>query len=123
MCLFCDLAEKKDLIIWENDLVFGVYDRFPVSRGHVLLIPKRHIATCFEATDDEYAAIGQGLRALRERLDSLYHPDGYNVGINNGPAAGQSVPHLHVHLIPRYSGDVDHPRGGIRGVIPDRRDY
>ncbi len=123
MCVFCDLAARKDLIVWENELVFAVRDRFPVSEGHTLLLPKRHVVTCFEATDAEFAAIGQGLRALREDLDARYHPDGYNVGINNGSAAGQTVPHLHVHLIPRYSGDVDRPRGGVRGVIPDRRDY
>ncbi len=119
-CIFCNLKHE---IIYENTHVFAVYDRFPVSKGHVLVIPKRHIEHYFEATEEEIVAIHKGLHAMKTHLDKRYAPDGYNIGVNVHAAAGQTVFHLHIHLIPRYAGDVDNPAGGVRGVIPDKRTY
>lgn len=108
-----------------NELAFAISDRFPVSRGHALVIPKRVVATWFEATVEEQRALmalTQEVKALLEgRLDPP--PDGWNIGINVGAAAGQTVPHLHVHLIPRWHGDVPDPRGGVRHVIPGKGNY
>jgi len=94
-----------------------------VNPGHLLLIPFRHVAGFFEATDEEQAALLALVREAKRLLDDRFHPDGYNIGVNVGTAAGQSVMHLHVHVIPRYAGDMEEPRGGVRGVIPERRGY
>jgi diadenosine tetraphosphate (Ap4A) HIT family hydrolase len=123
MCVFCDLYAKRDRLLYENELVFAIADHYPVSQGHTLVIPKRHFVTYFEATPQEYAAMGEALRTMKADLDEKYHPDGYNIGVNNGEFAGQTVMHLHVHLIPRYHGDSDRPRGGVRGVIPGKQNY
>jgi len=123
MCVFCELHEKKDRLLFENELVFAIADHFPVSKGHTLVIPKRHFMTYFEATPAEFAAIGEALQAIKKQLDDQFHPDGYNIGVNNGVFAGQTVMHLHVHLIPRYIGDSDRPRGGVRGIIPGKQNY
>lgn len=123
MCIFCQLLSQKDHYIYENDYVFAIYDNYPVTKGHTLIIPKRHFETIFTASDEEIMAIGTALKVLKNQLDFQFHPDGYNVGINNGIDAGQSIMHLHVHLIPRYHGDSTHPRGGIRGVIPGKQEY
>ena len=100
-----------------------IRDGYPVSEGHTLIIPKRHIGSYFELTSPEMAAIHDLLRMAKRDLDALYHPDDYNIVINDGPAAGQTVPHVHIHLIPRYKGDVRDPRGGVRWLIPDKADY
>ena len=123
MCLFCDFAAQPERFLWENELAFAIPDGFPVAKGHTLILPKRHIETFFEATDAELVAIGEGLRAVKSRLDAQYHPAGYNIGNNNGAAAGQIVMHLHVHLIPRYPGDVPIPRGGVRNIVPGKTEY
>ena len=102
--------------------MFGV--RLRTNRpGHLLVIPYRHIPGLFDATDEEQAALLALVREAKTRLDEQFHPDGYNVGVNVGTAAGQTVMHLHVHVIPRYAGDVADPRGGVRGAIPERRVY
>jgi diadenosine tetraphosphate (Ap4A) HIT family hydrolase len=106
-----------------NDLAFAVRDRFPVSPGHTLVVPKRLIATWFDASPTEQTAIFELVELVRRQLDAERQPDGYNVGFNAGPAAGQTVMHLHVHVIPRYLGDMDDPRGGVRHVIPSRGNY
>jgi diadenosine tetraphosphate (Ap4A) HIT family hydrolase len=116
-CPFCNPPE--DEIVLANDLCYARYDRYPVSPGHLLLIPYRHIPTLFDATDAELAALLALVREAKTLLDKQLHPDGYNVGT----AAGQTVMHLHVHVIPRYAGDVEDPRGGVRGAIPERRVY
>ncbi|MBT6327665.1 MAG: HIT family protein, partial [Candidatus Thioglobus sp.] len=85
--------------------------------------PKRHFATYFEATEDEMLAIGKAVQNAKQILDEEFSPDGYNIGINNGLAAGQSVMHLHVHLIPRYKGDVEDPKGGVRWILKDKANY
>src|SRR5215472_5183944 len=106
-----------------NDSAFVIADRFPVSPGHALVVPRRVIATWWEATDDERADILALVDETKRRLDAKLRPDGYNVGFNAGTAAGQTVGHLHVHVIPRYRGDVPDPRGGVRHVIPGKGNY
>jgi diadenosine tetraphosphate (Ap4A) HIT family hydrolase len=101
-----------------NDLAFAIRDRYPVSPGHTLIIPRREVATWFDATAHEQHAIIDLIDRVKHTLDAELHPDGYNVGFNAGEAAGQTVMHLHVHLIPRFRGDVADPRGGIRHVMP-----
>ncbi len=111
-CIFCDLRVKR--IELENELAIAIYDKYPVNEGHMLIVPKRHFANFFEATEAEILAIYDLLREARGFLDEKYNPDGYNIGVNINEAAGQTVMHLHIHLIPRYQGDIDDPRGGIR---------
>jgi len=96
---------------------------YPVSPGHTLVIPRRHIASFFELTADERADLLTLLDQARVGLDTEFHPDAYNIGINDGPAAGQTIGHLHIHLIPRYAGDQPDPRGGVRWIFPDKADY
>lgn len=100
-----------------------IRDAYPVSPGHSLVIPKRHIGSWFEATPEEVSAMLELLEDGKTMPDASHHPDGYNIGINDGPAAGQAVPHLHMHLIPRFTGDVPDPRGGVRWVIADKARY
>lgn len=106
-----------------NALAFALRDRFPVSPGHTLVIPRRVIATWFDATPEERVALFALVDEVKSVLDEELRPDGYNIGINAGEAAGQTVMHLHVHVIPRYRGDVDDPRGGVRHVIPGKGNY
>lgn len=94
-----------------------------MTRGHALVVPKRVVATWFEATREERIAIMDLIDEVKGRLDAEHTPDGYNIGINAGEAAGQTVMHLHVHVIPRYRGDVEDPRGGVRHVIPGKGNY
>ena len=120
-CVFCTM--DPDRVLFSNGLAFAIYDGFPVSPGHMLIIPIRHVPEFFGATDDEKQALLDLLDQGKRFLDEKFHPDGYNIGINIGEAAGQTVMHLHIHLIPRYSGDVEDPKGGVRGVIPGKRKY
>lgn len=99
------------------------FDGFPVSPGHTLIIPRRHVASFFDLTDEEVADMLALARRVQTILDKRFHPDGYNLGVNVGLAAGQSVLHVHMHLIPRYAGDVSDPKGGVRGVIPAKQKY
>ena len=122
-CLFCKWKDEKDKIFIENKLAFARYDEFAVSKGHMLFMTKRHIKDFFETTEEERIAIFELIDKAKKLLDEKYNPDGYNIGMNCGEAAGQSVMHIHVHLIPRYKGDVQDPRGGIRGVIPKNQKY
>lgn len=100
-----------------------MWDAFPVSAGHALLIPMRHVATWFDATPEEQHSLIRALDVAKAEIDQRYRPDGYNIGINAGAAAGQTIFHLHVHLMPRYARDVPDPRGGVRHVIPDKANY
>ena len=120
-CIFCDLPKEK--IIIENELARAFYDEFPVSKGHILIIPKRHIANFFELEQKELNDINSLILECKKIIDNKYSPDGYNIGVNVGEHAGQSVFHVHVHLIPRYKGDVANPKGGVRGVIPEKQNY
>jgi diadenosine tetraphosphate (Ap4A) HIT family hydrolase len=120
-CPFCSLP--ADRVGQSTELAVAIRDGFPVSPGHMLIIPKRHVASFFEITDAERTDLVSLLAAARVELDRQFHPAGYNIGINDGAAAGQTVPHLHIHLIPRYSGDQDDPRGGVRWVLPAKAAY
>jgi diadenosine tetraphosphate (Ap4A) HIT family hydrolase len=118
-CPFC----HSDGILFENDLTYVIRDSNPVNPGHLLIIPKRHVADFFLTTEAEKAALLSLLDEAKNYLDDKHAPAGYNVGINVGEAAGQTIPHVHLHLIPRYHGDTENPRGGVRGVIPSRQSY
>ncbi len=120
-CPFCVLEPHR--IVAEDELTVAYRDGFPVSLGHTVIIPRRHVATLFEATATEQTALLHMLARAKEKLDALHRPDGYNIGINHGQAGGQSVPHLHIHLIPRYRGDKEDPRGGVRWILPDKAKY
>ena len=120
-CPFCTLP--TDRIISESDHTVTIRDGYPVSEGHTLIIPKRHVQSFFELKAIEKAAILQAMDVAKETLDKKLSPDGYNIGINDGEAAGQTVMHLPVHLIPRYKGDTEDPRGGIRHLFPQKAKY
>jgi diadenosine tetraphosphate (Ap4A) HIT family hydrolase len=120
-CPFCRLDPAQ--LVMANELAVAVYDNYPVTRGHTLLIPRRHIGSFFEATEAERDALFALLAAMREKLMATHRPDGFNIGINDGAAAGQTVMHLHIHLMPRYLDDTADPRGGVRWIIPDRAPY
>ena len=120
-CPFCTLTNRR--IVAANDLAIAVRDEFPVSPGHTLIVPRRHSGSFFSISVEERDAILKLLDAAKAALDVEFHPDGYNVGINDGAAAGQTVAHLHMHLIPRYAGDRPDPRGGVRWILPDKAKY
>ena len=120
-CPFCD--PPSDRVFVESDLIVGVWDAFPVSDGHALLITRRHVTSWFEATEEERRALTAGIDSARGAILQRHRPDGFNIGVNVGAAAGQTIPHLHVHVIPRYAGDVPDPRGGVRQVVPGRGNY
>lgn len=111
------------MLIHENALACAFFDSYPVSPGHALIVPKRHVPDYFSLTADEKMDIDRAICSVKSMIDSKWKPDGYNLGINHGAAAGQTVFHLHVHLIPRYVNDVEDPRGGVRGVIPGKQKY
>jgi diadenosine tetraphosphate (Ap4A) HIT family hydrolase len=119
VCPFCNVSAP----VLEDELAYVILDKYPVNPGHALIVPRRHIETFFEATPYEFIAMFSLLNAMRHRTDAQLAPDGYNIGINVGEAAGQTVKHLHMHLIPRFRGDMENPRGGVRGVIPARQSY
>lgn len=121
-CPFCKLSRRVE-IICETATCVAFYDGYPVSPGHALIIPKRHVASYFDLTNHEREAMNVMLQYVRQKVDERFHPDGYNIGINVNEAAGQSVFHVHMHLIPRYKGDVPNPKGGVRGVIPTKQKY
>lgn len=123
-CLFCDRDNKKEhSIIGENELAYARWDNIPVTRGHAEVIPKRHIESFFELTNDEVLAIHHLAQDIKNIIAAKYHPDAFNLGVNDGEAAGRTIHHLHVHLIPRYKGDVENPRGGVRHIIPEKGNY
>lgn len=116
-CIFCDIKDNPDNIVVQNELAFAIYDKHPVSKGHILVIPKRHFESFFEATEEEIVSLYQLINECKKIIDEQFKPSGYNVGVNVGYDAGQTVFHLHIHLIPRYKGDTTHPIGsGIRHI-------
>jgi diadenosine tetraphosphate (Ap4A) HIT family hydrolase len=121
-CPFCQPDIEREIIV-ESPNAFAIYDKFPVNKGHALIIPKKHCSNYFDLTFKEQSACISILNAVKQIIAKRYNPDGFNVGININEAAGQTVPHVHIHLIPRYKGDVEQPRGGIRGVIPEKQNY
>ncbi|MBI3431123.1 MAG: HIT family protein [Hydrogenophilales bacterium] len=118
-CPFC----RPTGMLLENDLAYAIRDTSPATPGHLLVLPRRHVADWFDTSAPERQAIFELADAARARLDAEFHPDGYNLGINVGETAGQTIFHVHLHLIPRYRGDVANPRGGVRGVIPGKQGY
>ena len=120
-CPFCHLLPERILQINETGVL--VRDGFPVSLGHSLVIPRRHVSSFFDLVENERAELFALLVEGKRYFDALYAPAGYNIGVNDGKSAGQTVPHLHIHLIPRYEGDSVDPRGGVCWVIPSKAVY
>ena len=120
-CPFCRLG--PDRVILDTGLLRAVWDNYPVSPGHVLIMPARHVETWFELEREEQLEAINAMNEVRRIIEDEHSPTGYNIGINSGKPAGQTIPHLHIHVIPRYAGDVEDPRGGVRWVIPDKADY
>ena len=118
-CLFCTARS----VTQENALAYATRDTYPVSPGHTLIIPRRHCVDFFELTPDELAASMELVVAEQRALAAELNPDGYNVGVNVGNAGGQSIRHVHIHLIPRYAGDHPRPQGGVRQILPSKADY
>ena len=116
----CELCAPHS-VLSENELAYVVPDNHSLSRGHVVVVPKRHVADFFEMTPQEQVAILELLRKAKHMIHAEHAPDGYNIGANIGEAAGQSRMHVHVHLIPRYLGDVPNPKGGVRCVLAGTR--
>ena len=121
-CPFCTLPTDRAMIA-ESATVYAIFDKFPVSKGHALVIPTRHVSNYFDLTLQEQMDCLILLNEVKAILQKQFNPDGFNVGINIQAAAGQTVHHAHIHLIPRYQGDVPEPRGGVRGVIPGKQTY
>jgi len=121
-CPFCNPDSERELIV-ESATAFAMFDKFPVSKGHALIIPKKHCADYFDLTFREQSACIFMVNTVKEIIKNKLNPDGFNIGINVSEAAGQTVPHVHIHLIPRYKDDVEEPRGGVRGVIPEKKNY
>jgi diadenosine tetraphosphate (Ap4A) HIT family hydrolase len=121
-CPFCDRLAAGELLA-DNALAAAFPDGFPLAPGHSLIVPRRHEPDFLALTDAEQAAVWGLVGAVRRRLDAQFHPQGYNLGVNIGAAAGQTVWHAHLHVIPRYSGDVPDPRGGVRWILPARARY
>ena len=121
-CLFCDV--KKTGIVYENELAYAIYDSYPVSEHHSLIIPKRHIKDYFDLSNDELIACSDLIKVVKKEITNK-DPSvkGFNLGTNIGIVSGQSILHCHFHLIPRREGDVDNPQGGVRSVIPNKQHY
>lgn len=121
-CPFCEKLKTIKPIL-ENDLAIAFYDEFPVNKGHMLFITKRHVETFFDTTMEEKIKLLELVDEAKKIIDEKFKPDGYNIGLNCGVYAGQTVMHIHMHLIPRYQGDTPNPKGGIRGIIPSKKEY
>ena len=121
VCLFCSLPH--DRIVLANEHAVVIRDAYPVSPGHTLVIPRRHTGSFFDLSALERDAMLLMLDEAKRQLDASHGPEGFNIGVNDGAVAGQTVPHVHMHLIPRFVGDVADPRGGVRWVIPGKAKY
>ena len=121
-CLFCN--KKKQKIIYSNKFIYVVRDSFPVTKYHSLIIPHRHVSNFFDLNNDELKSLSKILKKERQSLLNLDKKiTAFNIGANVGKEAGQSIMHCHIHLIPRRKGDIENPRGGVRGVIPSKQKY
>ncbi len=121
-CLFCNKPDNE--IVFQNDLAYAVRDGFPVTNMHTLIIPKRHVETNFDLTWEEKRACDELISLLKETIEAEDNTvQGFNIGMNAGECAGQTIFHCHIHLIPRRKGDMENPRGGVRGVIPEKQQY
>jgi diadenosine tetraphosphate (Ap4A) HIT family hydrolase len=121
-CPFCNPDTERELIV-ESATAYAMFDMFPVNDGHALIIPKKHCTNYFDLTFKEQSACWFVLNKVKEIVEKRFNPNGFNVGININETAGQTVSHVHIHLIPRYKGDVENPRGGVRAVIPNKQKY
>lgn len=121
-CPFCILESNRDIVI-ENEKAFAIFDKFPVSNGHLLIISKLHCYSYFDLDIEMQNACWDLVNQGKQLLEKKYSPEGFNIGVNIKESAGQTVPHVHIHLIPRYAGDVSNPKGGVRGVIPSKKEY
>lgn len=121
-CPFCNPNTERELLL-ESATAYAMFDKFPVSKGHILIIPKRHCSDYFQLNFKEQSACWFIMNKAKEILKKTFSPDGFNIGINVNESAGQTVSHVHIHLIPRFTGDVENPEGGVRGVIPGKRYY
>lgn len=120
-CPFCELDADR---VWlQNQFGIVLWDAFPITEGHALVVPRRHVASIYELSTEEQAALWTLVANARQRLNADLHPDGFNIGLNDGEAAGQTILHAHIHIIPRYSGDVADPRGGVRWIISEKARY
>lgn len=119
-CPFCNTGEE---MIAENELCFAINDRYPTSPGHTLIISRRHVSDFFDLTEEEKAACFDLLEKVKKKLEKKHRPDGWNIGMNCGAVAGQTVFHFHCHLIPRYKGDMDNPSGGVRHSVEGKGYY
>jgi diadenosine tetraphosphate (Ap4A) HIT family hydrolase len=120
-CPFCDIDSSR--IQLENEVAFAILDAFPVSEGHILVVPKKHVTSLYDLPPNEQASLWLLVSEARGYLSGKMHPDGFNIGINDGQAAGQTVMHAHIHVIPRHAGDDPDPRGGIRRVVTGKAQY
>ena len=121
-CLFC--TTKKEDIIKENEFAYATFDSYPISSKHCLIVPKRHIKDYFELNENEVTGCDQLIKIIKNQIEKDDKTvKGFNIGINSGKVAGQSIMHCHIHLIPRREGDVENPQGGVRGVIPSKQHY
>ena len=121
-CLFCTI--KNNDIIEENKFAFATLDSYPVSSQHCLIIPKRHVKDYFDLSEEEVLGCDQLIKKIKIKVENNdITIKGFNIGINSGKEAGQSIMHCHIHLIPRREGDVENPQGGVRGVIPSKQHY
>jgi diadenosine tetraphosphate (Ap4A) HIT family hydrolase len=121
-CPFCERLARAEIVA-ENELAAAINDAYPVSSGHTLIVPRRHVESFLDMTHEEQASVWALVEPVRRNIEKDNSPDGYNIGVNIGAAAGQTIPHAHLHVIPRYAGDVKDPRGGIRWVIRSHAPY
>ncbi|WP_258085016.1 HIT family protein [Thermococcus thermotolerans] len=119
-CPFCNA--KRETVLYDDGIIRILLDSYPASRGHLLVIPKRHVESWWGLSRKEREALLEGIELAMEKLTQTLKPDGFNVGMNLGKAAGQTVPHIHIHVIPRWEGDCAHPRGGVRKAVLDLED-
>lgn len=124
-CIFCKIVQKETQadVVTKFKHCYAMKDKYPVSKGHILIIPYEHTENWFTASEEVRINMIEAVHEIKRLLDVEYEPDGYNIGLNCGIAAGQTVMHLHMHLIPRYEGDMEDPKGGVRGVIPSKQKY
>ena len=120
-CPFCNPDPER--VFFRSHDLFCMWDGYPISEGHALVVTCRHVSSWFDATKQEQLQMLEGIKHARQEIAARYQPDAFNIGVNVGETAGQTVPHLHVHVIPRYRGDVPDPRGGVRHIIPGKGNY